>query len=173
LKKLLIVTLFITVALVYMKSINESIVIIPENSLRFRLIANSPSLEDTVIKNEVKVKIEKDIATLLKESNSINESRKILSNNLNIIEDKVEDALKDYNLDFEVNFGENYFPRKEYKGVVYEEGLYESLVITLGNGKGENWWCVLFPPLCFLESSDDTSDVEYQFFISSIINHFK
>ena len=42
-----------------MKSINESIVIIPENSLRFRLIANSPSLEDTVIKNEVKVKIEK------------------------------------------------------------------------------------------------------------------
>ena len=65
-----------------------------------------------------------------------------------------------------------YFPKKEYKGVEYNEGNYESLVITLGEGKGDNWWCVLFPPLCLIDAEEQTSDVEYKFLVKEIIKHF-
>ena len=78
---------------------------------------------------------------------------------------------EDYDKDFVVHFGDNYFPEKEYKGVHYEEGDYESLVVTIGEGKGDNWWCVLFPPLCLLEAEEnETDDVEYQFFVMKMLD---
>ena len=66
------------------------------------------------------------------------------------------------------------FPEKEYKGVVYDEGYYESLLVTLGEGKGDNFWCVLFPPLCLMEAeeTDDTTEVEYKSFIKEIIEKY-
>ena len=51
--------------------------------------------------------------------------------------------------------------------------MYESLVITLGSGNGDNFWCVLFPPLCLLEENDTTSDVEYSFFVKELLNKYK
>ena len=71
---------------------------------------------------------------------------------------------------FHIHYGKNYFPQKEYKDIIYESGEYESLVITLGEGKGENFWCVLFPPLCFIE---EDSKVEYKSIIKELIEkHF-
>ena len=72
---------------------------------------------------------------------------------------------------FSINYGLNYFPEKNYKGVRYEEGNYESLVVTIGKGKGSNFWCVLFPPLCNLEV-DNTEDVTYKFKVKEIIDSF-
>ena len=66
----------------------------------------------------------------------------------------------------------NYFPKKVYKGIIYEEGEYESLVITLGSGQGDNFWCVLFPPLCLLEGNNDTEDVTYQFFVKEMLEKY-
>ena len=74
---------------------------------------------------------------------------------------------------FTVNYGMNYFPSKTYKGIVYDGGYYNSLVVTLGDGEGDNWWCVLFPPLCLMEENETTSDVEYKFFVKSIIEKFR
>ena len=65
----------------------------------------------------------------------------------------------------------NYFPSKEYKGIKYAAGEYQSLVVTLGNGLGDNWWCVLFPPLCLLEA-EDSSDVEYHSFVADMIEKY-
>ena len=73
--------------------------------------------------------------------------------------------------DYQINFGTNYFPRKTYKGVIYEAGNYESLVITLGKGLGENWWCILYPPLCLIDENTTTSDVEYRLIIQDILNN--
>ena len=72
---------------------------------------------------------------------------------------------------YDINFGYNYFPEKEYKGVKYNEGYYESLLVTLGEGKGDNWWCVLFPPLCLIEA-DESSDVEYRSIIEEILEKY-
>jgi stage II sporulation protein R len=61
------------------------------------------------------------------------------------------------------------FQKKTYKGVTYEEGYYESLVITLGSGMGDNWWCLMYPPLCLMESeSENLSNANYQLFVKNI-----
>ena len=58
--------------------------------------------------------------------------------------------------------------------MTYKEGNYESLVITLGEGMGKNWWCVLFPPICLLEAEEDqeSSEVEYKFFLQELIDKY-
>ena len=76
-----------------------------------------------------------------------------------------------YNETFEINYGTNYFPEKIYKGVKYPEGNYESMVIKIGVASGDNYWCVLFPPLCMMEAKE-TDKVEYKFFIEEIINKY-
>ena len=68
----------------------------------------------------------------------------------------------------------NYFPKKEYDGVVYPDGNYESLVITIGDGLGDNWWCVLFPPLCLLDAEDNnTGNIEYKSYVKEVIEKFE
>ena len=76
---------------------------------------------------------------------------------------------KDLGMGININFGLNYFPKKVYKGVTYEQGDYESLVITIGSGQGDNWWCVLFPPLCLLEAEENT-EVEYKFKVLELLD---
>ena len=73
---------------------------------------------------------------------------------------------------YQVSFGRNYFPEKTYKGIVYDAGYYESLVVTLGKGEGDNWWCVLFPPLCLLEADESEEEVEYKFFFQELIDKY-
>ncbi|NLL01977.1 MAG: stage II sporulation protein R [Mollicutes bacterium] len=157
---------------VYAKSQSEDIVIIPDTSLRFRVIANSNSLDDYLIKTKVKEHVEEELIKLLSSAKTLQETKDILKENINNINNVVRDSLEEKE-DFQINLGLNYFPKKVYKGVVYPEGYYDSLVITIGEGNGENWWCVLFPPLCLLEQNDNTEDVEYRFFISRIIKYFK
>jgi len=92
---------------------------------------------------------------------------------LDLVKGNVSDVLKErnYNLGYDVKYGYNYFPVKEYKGVKYNEGYYESLLVTLGEGKGDNYWCVLFPPLCLIEG-DESDDVHYKSLIEEIIKKY-
>lgn len=152
--KKIIVFLFV-LTIMYISSKNNEIVI-PTNSIRYRIIANSNSLDDQMLKINVKNNITKEIMPILESADSIDESRDLIVNNLSNIESIVSKYTDDYN----VSYGSNYFPQKTYKGISYDSGSYESLVITLGDGLGENYWCVLYPPLCLIDESD-TTDVEY------------
>ena len=147
---------------------------IPEEALRIRILANSNSDYDQSIKNNVKEEIQDYVYNLLKDTKDINEARKIINSNLNSISLLTSKNLEsqNYNLPFKINFGLNYFPKKEYKGIKYKEGYYESLLITLGSGKGDHWWCVLFPPLCLLEAEEST-EVEYTTVVSEILKKYK
>lgn len=147
---------------------------IPEEALRIRILANSNSDYDQSVKNNVKEEIQDYVYNLLKDTKDINEARKIINSNLNSISLLTSKNLEsqNYNLPFKINFGLNYFPKKEYKGIKYKEGYYESLLITLGSGKGDNWWCVLFPPLCLLEAEEST-EVEYTTVVSEILKKYK
>ena len=72
--------------------------------------------------------------------------------------------------DYDINYGINFFPEKEYDDYVYQEGNYESLVIKLGEAKGNNWWCVMYPPLCLIDqNSNNKEDVEYKLYIKEIL----
>ncbi len=150
---------------------SEKEIIIPTESIRFRVIANSNEEIDIASKQNLKDYMEDIVYDLIRNSTNKEEANKIIVDNFDYLNKKIYEYLKTDN--YSLDYGVNYFPRKIYKGVIYEEGMYDSLVITLGNGKGKNWWCVLFPPLCLLEENTTTTDVEYQLFISRIINNFR
>ena len=173
-KKYVILASLILVCIPNLNKESEEIVI-PDEAIRFRVVAESNTKEDQETKTIVKETLEEDLDTLLKDSTSIDETRSILKENQNHFESLIERTLltNKINTGYKVNFGLNYFPEKNYKGVIYEEGYYESLVVTIGNGNGENWWCVLFPPLCLMEGEDtNTDEVEYKSFVKEMIDKY-
>ncbi len=166
--KKIIVLLFL-ISLTFLFFNKEEEIIIPKNAIRFRVIANSNSSIDQLEKWQIKEEVEKKIYDLINGAINTQEVRSIIEDNMDVIEQIVDD----YGVDYQINYGDNYFPAKSYKGIVYPAGNYESLVITLGSGVGNNFWCVLFPPLCLLEESkDDISDVEYQLYVKKLLEGF-
>ena len=148
---------------------NENNLLIPQNALRFRIIANSNDLIDQQQKIQVKQIIQEDINNLVIKAHNVNEAKNLITQNLSTIRQHVTNI----NPDNKVNFGQNYFPEKTYKGVTYPAGFYDSLVITLGDGLGQNWWCVMFPPLCLLDATNkDKSQIEYKLYINEVINKY-
>ena len=174
-KKTIFIIITVIVALLVYMNVNAEVdeIVIPEAAIRVRVIANSNSIHDQSMKMKVKEVIEKSISPLLIDVDNVEEARKVINTQLDKLENDVSVLFNNNNYDKDViiNFGNNYFPEKDYRGVHYDEGDYESLVVTIGDGKGDNWWCILFPPLCLLEAEDnDTSDVEYQFFVSKMLD---
>ena len=141
--------------------------LIPDDAIRIRVIANSNSDADQELKQTVRQDIEQYLYEKLDKANNVKEADAIISYNI----PKINNIVNKYTNDYNVNYGMNYFPSKEYKGIKYDAGEYQSLVVTLGNGLGDNWWCVLFPPLCLLEA-EDSSDVEYHSFVADMIEKY-
>jgi len=174
-RKLLLVIFTIIVALLVYINVNASEITIPSSAIRVRIIANSNTLEDQMIKLKVKKYIEDYLAIKLLEIDNLQTARTIINNEIDIINKDIKKMFKEnnYKKDIIIHFGDNYFPEKEYKGITYEPGIYESLVITIGEGNGDNWWCVLFPPLCLLEAEKtEIEEVEYQFFVKKMLTKF-
>lgn len=162
-KKILIIIALIIGYSIYQK---ENKVIIPNESIRIRIIANSNEIEDLIEKKNIKEKIEDELFELISKCNNINEARDVINKN----SEKVDSIIKNnINTKYHINYGINYFPKKVYRDIIYKEGNYESLVITLGEGLGENWWCVLYPPLCLIDENTTTSDVEYKSYILELL----
>lgn len=167
-KKVLVFLFCISMMLVF-STTDEEKIIVPNSAIRYRIIANSNDFKDQELKYKINTDIEPILLNILSNSPTIDDSRKNINKSLS----EIEKVINKYDVKYNVNYGMNYFPEKNYKGVTYEEGNYESLVITLGEGLGENWWCVLFPPLCLLEASEsDIDDVEYSLYIKNVIDRF-
>ena len=167
-KKILILFAIVILAATIYK---EEKIVIPKESIRFRIIANSDSDIDQDIKKEIVNNLSMELIKS-KDLQNIEETRNFIKREIPVFNKIVDKTLKDknYQEDFYINYGKNYFPEKTYKSVKYEEGEYESLVITLGNGKGHNFWCVLFPPLCLVDETQE--NVEYKSAIKEIINKY-
>ena len=146
---------------------NKDKIVIPPNSIRFRIIANSNDLKDQQIKKELKEEITPFINSLLKGVQGKKEALYILNNNVSNIKEIVDK----YSKDSIITIGNNYFPPKEYHGISIPEGNYESMVITLGNGLGENWWCILYPPLCLIDENNKEEN-ELHLLIKDILNKY-
>ena len=166
-KKVIVVLFLVSLAFIF--SNHEEEIIIPNNAIRFRVIANSDSVEDQMKKMEIKSAVEKEVYALINGENNAQEVRNIIEDNM----DTIKDIVEEYDVPYNINYGNNYFPSKTYKGVMYPAGNYESLVITLGEGVGANFWCVLFPPLCLIDNSwEDISDVDYQLYVKKLLKGF-
>ena len=154
-------------------SMKGSALIIPNEAIRLRVLANSNSKEDQELKLKVRDELQLYMYELLKDTKGIDQAREKIKQNLDQIEDFVNRTLQKYDsaIKFQIDFGLNYFPDKEYKGVVYPAGEYESVLVTLGEGNGNNWWCVLFPPLCLMEA-EESDTVEYKSFFQELIEKY-
>lgn len=130
-----------------------------EGIVRLHVLANSDTVEDQALKLKVRDAV---IEYMEKQDdlNSAGEARKYLSENLNRLEEIAEGVIASEGYDYSAraNLGVRYIPEKAYGGITFPAGNYEALNITIGRGEGENWWCVLFPPLCLLEEGTATDD---------------
>ncbi|WP_369419614.1 stage II sporulation protein R [Lentibacillus daqui] len=137
--------------------------VIPDDAIRLRILANSDGDGDQKVKQTVRDAVNKSIAGWVENIADIDEARKVIQGKLPEIEQIVENVLEAENASqsFQVEYGENVsFPAKLYGNYLYPAGEYEAVLITLGEGEGSNWWCVLFPPLCFLDFSSGTTVAE-------------
>ncbi len=150
-------------------SLNRESVIIPNESIRFRIIPASNKKEDQLNKLKVKNLINEKVMPVISTGSNINEARKIIQSSIPFIK-KTLDTL---NIPYTISYGQNPFPPKKYFDVIYPDNNYEALVISLGEAKGDNYWCVLFPPLCLVDAKYyGNNNNEYKSAVIDIINKY-
>lgn len=170
-KKVVISILFVfsVIVICYAVEAYGSIYQIKDKVIRLHVIANSNTLEDQQLKYKVRNNI---INTFNKEFQFIttkSESEDIIIKKIDDIRSIAEETieLEGYNYNINVYYGNYKFPRKQYEEIVLPEGSYDAVRIEIGSGLGKNWWCVMFPPLCFvdfgnIENSKPVFDVDTQ-----------
>lgn len=131
--------------------------------IRFHVLANSDSEEDQALKLKVRDAVLEYASPLLKDAKDINESREILNKNNDKIINIAKSVIKENGYSYDVQAALEYenFPVKTYGNITLPSGKYEAYRILIGNAEGRNWWCVMFPPLCFVDvTKGDVSKVE-------------
>ena len=159
-KKIIICMFILTIIFL---STNKEEIVIPSESIRFRIIASSSSLEDQNTKYIIKEDIINNFMSKVI-SNTYRQTSTNIKNNIPLL----NEIISKYNVEYKINFGDNYFPDKTYKGINYKRGIYNSLVITLGKGLGNNYWCVMYPPLCLIEDNN-TNNIEYKLLAKELL----
>ncbi len=169
-KLILMILTIVTIYVVY-NNVKAEEIVIPNTAIRLRVIPNSNNLLDQEMKAKVKEYLEANLYKNFANVDDIDEARTMINNNIPKIEEDITSIFNEnnYDMNFKVKYGNNYFPEKEYKGITYIEGYYESLVVEIGEAKGDNFWCVLFPSLCLLET-EETTEVEYKLGVLELIN---
>lgn len=145
---LLILFIFIS-AISYVSAVSNNIA---NGVFRLHVIANSDSPEDQNLKYIVRDELIKYMNTLAKDCNSKQEVIEIAKNNISNFENIAKKTIKDngFNYNVTVEIGNFDFPTKTYGDITLPAGTYDSLKIKIGKSEGQNWWCVMFPPLCFV-----------------------
>jgi stage II sporulation protein R len=126
-----------------------------KNLIRLHVIANSDSHEDQELKYQVRDQLLSSFEDIFQEAQTIGEARALINGNLDDLEGIALKEIKRQGFDYPVkaSLGTASFPTKAYGDLVYPAGEYEALRVVIGEGSGANWWCVMFPPLCFVDVS--------------------
>lgn len=131
-----------------------------EKLIRFHVIANSDTEEDQELKLKVRDEIISYLQPKLENSSSIEESEKIITSEYDNLQSISRETIIDNGYEYDVKVGIEYsnFPIKQYSNVILPAGEYKALKVVIGEGKGKNWWCVMFPPLCFVDEENGVID---------------
>ncbi len=127
------------------------------NLIRLHIMANSNSVDDQVLKMAIRDVVLREAKRLLIETTTKSEVWQTLSESITRIEKTAQDEVRNSGKPYEVTveLGTFSFPACSYGDFHVPAGDYDALRVVLGSGAGRNWWCVLFPPLCFIEVADD------------------
>ena len=144
-----------------------------EDYIRIHVKAHSNTTHDQNLKYEVRDEIMEYLTPKFGEIETEAESYEIVKNELSNIQKVANDYMHDvgYSYTAKVDLIEEYYPTRQYNGHVVESGNYNSLVVELGEGDGDNWWCVVYPPLCFMNGEKiDSDEVVYKSWIKEILS---
>jgi stage II sporulation protein R len=205
-RKLLIYVCSISIVLMmsweYQRSVAASImtesIAIPQDSIRLRVLAHSDTPQDQWLKREVRDVVVQQMSIWAEEAKNIDEARGHIESGLVDLNQLVQEEIRRRGFTYtsHVEYGQITFPSKLYGNQYYPAGEYEGLLITIGAGQGENWWCVLFPPLCFVDfgtgevldpeevekeqqdeslaaPSETEGEIEIKFFVLELLNKVK
>lgn len=142
--------------------------------LRIHIRANSNLQTDQVVKYRIKDAVVEVLTPLVAECNCFEDVKVVINNNLNLIDSVADKVLAQNNFNYKAKskLAVEEFPTRNYNEFVLESGYYDALIVELGEAKGDNWWCVVYPPLCFV-STNSGSNVVYRSRILDMINSFK
>ena len=142
-----------------------------EEYLRIHIRANSNSSEDQEVKYKVRDGVVDALIPILSEVETFEEAKNVVSQNFELITRTADEILKDNGFSYtsSVRLCEEEFPTRKYGDLTLESGIYEALIIDLGEGEGNNWWCLVYPAFCFTNSKNSTN-FEYISKILEILN---
>ena len=146
------VMLVLLLLLGYSTSVNSQL---SQNIVRLHVIANSDSEKDQSLKLKVR-------DAILEHSQSEFTQKSDVASQLDIYKKTAEKVIEEngYNYNVEVEYGNFHFPTKHYNGISLPAGSYDAVRIRIGEAKGKNWWCVMFPPLCFVDGTTNSAYAE-------------
>lgn len=133
-----------------------------ESVIRFHVLANSDTKEDQLLKENVRDAVLLYMEPILKDSPSIDETRQRINAHLDEIIQVSEQVIANWGKDYSVyaELKHEDFPTKTYGDIIFPAGNYEACRIVIGEGKGQNWWCVMFPPLCYVDAATGVVPLE-------------
>lgn len=158
-KKIFISVIFLIMAITvaYTVEAYTGMAKINEKVIRFHVLANSNTVFDQQLKYKVRNNIISKFNNEFENLSSKDDSEKIIIKKISEIREEAESIIKQEGYDYPVNvyYGNFKFPRKIYEDIVLPEGYYDAVRIEIGKAEGNNWWCVMFPPLCFVDFGQD------------------
>lgn len=129
--------------------------------LRIHIRANSNSIEDQNVKYKVKDQIVEALIPVLSNVESFEEAKEVVAQNFDMIENVADNVLQEegFNYKSKAKLNNEYFPTRVYENLTLEEGYYDALILELGSGTGDNWWCIVFPAFCFTKTQNSDNIV--------------
>ena len=158
--KKFVCTLLLIAVSFYLGTVSRDKQMLSENLIRLHVVADSDSKEDQAIKLQVRDAITSKLETVMENLSDVDAARAFLEQNLAELEQIANDVLRKAGNGCRavVTLAKEAFPTRQYDTFTLPAGIYESLRVTIGSGKGQNWWCVVFPSLCVSATSDGLED---------------
>lgn len=176
-KKFLAICILVVgiIILIASNMVGGSIVNSDEQLFRIHIRANSNITLDQNIKYRIKDEIVQFFIPKIANVSSAKEAENIVSSCLGEVNRICDEVLSSNGFDYSADsyIANEYFPDRCYEGYIVESGYYDALIIELGEANGDNWWCVIYPPLCFVNASgNDSNNIVYKSKILEIIREF-
>lgn len=177
-KRKVCVVLFLTllvVSIAYAFEAYYEIIRMENKVIRLHILANSDSLYDQQLKLDVRNNIINSFSNKFKNITSKKESEKVIKTNLQKIKSIALNTIKQkgYNYDVKVYYDNYEFNERVYDTYTLPEGEYDTVRVEIGEAKGKNWWCVMFPPLCFLDAGKCKNSKENQIINAQVEDKLK
>ncbi|MCQ2555967.1 MAG: stage II sporulation protein R [Clostridia bacterium] len=140
--------------------------------LRIHIRANSNLTIDQNVKYQVKDELVNFLSPYLSNVSSKNDAINII-NKLKINMEKIcDEKLKENNFNYcaKIKIDNEYFPTRSYNNITLEAGYYDAVIVELGEAVGDNWWCIMYPPLCFVNKNENSMQIKYK---SKLVEWFK